>query len=327
MTSTYESRIASSRLPPGPNGPAIGTVAAIQRSRILAAAVEAVDEVGYARLTVAEVIGRARVSRKTFYDVFRDREDCFLAAFQQALQQARTILGEVYDRDAAWPEGIRCALARLLMCMDEEPGLAKLCVVESLGAGERVLELRAKVLGELAAVVDQGRFVSNATHAPPELTAEGVVGAVFAVLHTRLLDGDSEPLTNLLGSLMSMIVLPYLGARAANRELSRPAPEVSRGRRAQILVSTADPLEGLKMRLTYRTVRVLSVIAEQPGASNREIAEGSGIVDQGQISKLLTRLARLALVENLGGGQERGASNAWHLTPRGAEVERATRRR
>jgi hypothetical protein len=69
------------------------------------------------------------------------------------------------------------------------------------------------------------------------------------------------------------------------------------------------------------------VIAEQPGASNREIAEGSGIVDQGQISKLLTRLARLALVENLGGGQERGASNAWHLTPRGAEVERATRRR
>ena len=78
------------------------------------------------------------------------------------------------------------------------------------------------------------------------------------------------------------------------------------------------------MRLTYRTVRVLSVIGEQPGASNRQIAEDSGIVDQGQISKLLNRLARLKLVENLGEGQERGAANAWHLTPRGAQVERAT---
>jgi DNA-binding MarR family transcriptional regulator len=81
------------------------------------------------------------------------------------------------------------------------------------------------------------------------------------------------------------------------------------------------------MRLTYRTVRVLMVIAEHPGASNREIAEGSGIVDQGQISKLLNRLARLNLVENLGEGQEKGAANAWHLTARGAQVERATRPR
>ena len=56
---------------------------------MLAAAVEAVEEVGYARMTVAQVIGRARVSRKTFYDVFADREDCFLAAFDQAIAQAR----------------------------------------------------------------------------------------------------------------------------------------------------------------------------------------------------------------------------------------------
>jgi DNA-binding MarR family transcriptional regulator len=81
------------------------------------------------------------------------------------------------------------------------------------------------------------------------------------------------------------------------------------------------------MRLTYRTVRVLMVVAEAPGASNREIAEGSGIADQGQISKLLNRLARLELVENTGDGQEKGAANAWHLTPRGEAVERATRPR
>jgi AcrR family transcriptional regulator/DNA-binding MarR family transcriptional regulator len=278
-------------------------------------------------MTVAQVIGRARVSRKTFYDVFADREDCFLAAFDQALAQARVLVKEANDRESGWREGIRAGLGRLLQFMDEEPGLAKLCVVEALGAGERVLERRAKVLDELARKVDQGRFVMTGARKPPEVTAEGVVGAVFAVIHTRLLDGGKDPLTNLLGPLMSMLVLPYLGARAASRELSRPAPEVHRERRPSTRTRSQDPLQGLDMRLTYRTVRVLMVIGERPGASNREIAEGSGIIDQGQISKLLTRLARLDLVENVGDGQEKGAANAWHLTARGAQVERATRPR
>ena len=78
------------------------------------------------------------------------------------------------------------------------------------------------------------------------------------------------------------------------------------------------------MRLTYRTVRVLMVIASHPGASNREIAEGSGIVDQGQISKLMNRLARLNLVENRGDGQEKGAARREVPRVGGAEVERAT---
>jgi AcrR family transcriptional regulator len=294
---------------------------------MLAAAVEAVEEVGYARMTVAQVISRARVSRKTFYDVFTDREDCFLAAFEQALGQASSIARDAYESESTWRDGIRAALARLLMFMDEEPGLAKLCVVEALGAGERVLDRRAKVLDELAVIIDRGRAATNATREPPEVTAEGVVGAIFAVLHTRVLEPDAEPLTGLLNSLMSMIVLPYLGARAAGRELSRPPLDVPTDARPLVPARHKDPLEGLNMRLTYRTVRVLMVIAEHPGASNREIAEGSGIVDQGQISKLLNRLARLKLVENLGEGQEKGAANAWHLTARGAQVERATRPR
>jgi AcrR family transcriptional regulator/DNA-binding MarR family transcriptional regulator len=294
---------------------------------MLAAAVEAVEEVGYARMTVAQVIGRARVSRKTFYDVFADREDCFLAAFDQALGQARLIAQEAYTGESSWREGVRAALARVLMFMDEEPGLARLCIVEALGAGTRVLECRGQVLNELAEVVDRGRAASNAAREPPQVTAEGVVGAIFAVLHTRLLESTGQPLTDLLGSLMSMIVLPYLGARAAQRELTRPPIEAANLERPRLPRRHKDPLEGLNMRLTYRTVRVLMVIAEHPGASNREIAEGSGIIDQGQISKLLNRLARLKLVENLGEGQEKGAANAWHLTPRGAQVERATRPR
>lgn len=314
------------RLRPGPNGLPRGQVTEIQRGRMLAAAADAIEEVGYARMTVAQIIGRARVSRKTFYDVFADREDCFLAAFDQAISQATELASDAFEREGGvWREGVRAALGSLLVLMEEEPGLAKLCVVESLAAGEKVLERRIRLLARIAGVIDQGRALRDAATEPPAVTAEAVVGGVFAVVHTRLLAAPGAPLSDLLGPLMSMIVLPYLGARAAARELARPAVEVARPRPKRQRMRPSEPLEGLKLRLTYRTVRVLMVISERPGASNREIAEASEIADQGQISKLLNRLAGLRLIENRGEGQERGAANAWYLTQRGAQVERSTR--
>lgn len=328
MAFVHQSRSTRTRLRSRASGLPRGRVTEIQRSRMLAAALEAVEEVGYGRMTVAQVISRAKVSRKTFYDVFADREDCFLAALEQAVSQVGKLVREAYEREASWRDGVRAGLSELLLFLDEEPALARLCLVEALGAGPRVLERRAQLLEELAEVVDRGRFVTTAVREPPEVAAEGVVGAVLAVLHTRALEEGSEPFSSLLGSLMNIVVLPYLGARAASRELSRPAPEPRRNNGTPPVLSRArDPMAGLSMRLTYRTVRVLVVIGEHPGASNREIAERSGVADQGQISKLLARLARLELVENTGDGQEKGGSNAWHLTQRGSRVERATRPR
>jgi AcrR family transcriptional regulator len=327
MAFVHDQRAATRRRP-APGGLSRGRVTEIQRSRILAAALAAVEDVGYQRMTVAQVIARARVSRKTFYDVFADREDCFLAALDQAVAQARRLVKLAYESESAWRDGVRAGLAELLFFFDEQPAVARIVLVEALGAGPRVLERRAKVLDEVAKVVDRGRLATSAAREPPEVVAEGVVGAVFAVLHTRALEeyGDDRFLS-LLGSLMNIVVLPYLGSRAASRELTRPAPRPRRNVDADAHVHTRDPMAGVTMRLTYRTVRVLVVIAEHPGASNREIAERSGVTDQGQISKLLARLARLELVENNGEGQERGGSNAWRLTARGERVERATRPR
>ena len=338
MASRDKTRSSTPRLRPGPNGLPRGQVTEIQRGRMLAATVEAVEEVGYARLTVAQVIGRAKVSRKTFYDVFLDREDCFLAALNEAIERVETLAIDAYERESSWREGIRAGLTAVLAFMQAEPGLARLLVVEALAAGPRVLARRGELLKQLERVIDLGRKGSGtgakstaaksgrSAREPADITAEGVVGAVFAVLHTRLLAGGRKPLTELVGPLMSMIVLPYLGARVAANELTRPAPKLPKPSKAAPPIRR-DPLEGLDMRLTYRTVRVLTVISESPGASNREVAEGSGIADQGQISKLLTRLERLQLVTNTGEGQLKGGSNAWHLTDRGAQVERATRPR
>lgn len=156
----------------------------------------------------------------------------------------------------------------------------------------------------------------------PPLTAEGIVGGVLSVLHSRLLDDKPGRFAALTGPLMSMIVLPYLGPVAARKELARPVPHSPRVR----LAVGPDPLRDLGMRLTYRTVRVLMAVAAQPGGSNRQVADGSGISDQGQISKLLARLRGLGLIENTGAGSVRGAPNSWVLTDRGWEVQGALSR-
>jgi AcrR family transcriptional regulator len=306
--------------PPAGDGLPREHVSEIQRMRILAAMAEVASERGAGSVTVAHVVARAGVSRRTFYDLFADREECFLAAFEEAIGRVSSLVLEAYGRESAWRERVRAGLWAALVWLDKEPALARMCVVESLAAGPRVLERRAVVLRALVAAVDEGRGATGRKTAQLSLlTAEGVVGAVLSVIHTRLLEPGAEPLSGLLGELMSVIVLPYLGHAAAQRELHKAAPP---------LPSTAgaaprDPLDGLEMRITYRTVRVLMVIAESPDASNRTIASGAGISDQGQVSKLLARLEHLGLIENRGAGPIKGAPNAWILTARGEQVERA----
>lgn len=85
---------------------------------------------------------------------------------------------------------------------------------------------------------------------------------------------------------------------------------------------TSDPLVGAPQRLTYRTMRTLSVISAHPGLSNRQISQRTGIKDKGQISKLLTRLRRQGLIENASGEKANRASNAWRLTREGTVLER-----
>jgi DNA-binding MarR family transcriptional regulator len=139
-----------------------------------------------------------------------------------------------------------------------------------------------------------------------------------------MLEQGRAPLVELLNPLMGIIVLPYLGPAAAAEELERPVPRVSRRPRRRSRGSVAHPLRDLEMRLTGRTLLVLSAISELGGRgsnpSNRQVAERAGVTDQGQISKLLARLERLGLAENTGDGQAKGAPNAWRLTPRGRQL-------
>jgi AcrR family transcriptional regulator len=296
----------------------------IQRARMLAAMFDVVFERGAANASVAHVVARSGVSRRTFYELFADREDCFLAAFDEAVAHASESVLDAYETQSGWRERIRASLAALLQFLDDQPAMARLLVVEVLGAGPRALEHRTRVLEQVIVAMDRGRVEAKPGKPgkePPPLAAEGVVGAVFSVIHTRILDERSEPLLGLTGALMGMIVLPYLGAVAAQREIARPAPKRNTASRRAV----EDPLRDLEMRLTYRTVRVLMAIAaldgQGSGPSNRQVAQAAGVSDQGQMSKLLARLQHLGLIENAGTHSARGEPNAWTLTPTGHRIE------
>jgi AcrR family transcriptional regulator/DNA-binding MarR family transcriptional regulator len=277
-------------------------VAELQRARILSAMVEECCERGVAGVSVAHVVSRSGVSRRTFYDVFTDREDCFLAAFEMALSLARERMLAASEGQGSWRERVRAGVMAFLGLLEEEPRLGRVLVCESAAGGSRVLTRRAEAIELVARAVDEGRLKSKGAGELSPLTAEGIVGGALAVIQGRLLapvvpsahqseqgqagqgrtdrrvlkhtreggQGDAQPMLALTGPLMSMIVLPYLGSAAARRELARPVAHetsaaVNGSSPATRGVLLADPFKAAGMRLTYRTVRVLIAIAEQGG--------------------------------------------------------------
>ena len=207
-------------------------VHAAQRLRIIRAVARLATERDLAALTTKDITATARVSTKTFYDLFEDRTDCVLDAVEHARSEARDRARVAYETPSRWGERLRAGLGALLTFFDEEPELAYLCVAAPPAAGPAALERHQEVLQMLARLVDHGRYLSR-RQAPP-FTAEGVVGGVLGVVHTRLLEPEREPLIDLLDPLMSMIVLPYRGLAAARKEL-----HVSESRRAKSLNTAA----------------------------------------------------------------------------------------
>jgi AcrR family transcriptional regulator/DNA-binding MarR family transcriptional regulator len=297
-------------------------VAEIQRARLLTAAVGVFDESGYVDASVERIVTRARVSRRTFYELFENREGCLLALTEElgARVQAELAAQELAGR--GWLERVRGGLWAILALLDSDPPLARVCVVQGLRGGAAVQERRERLLAQVAAVLDEGRAQQARGARCTPLTAEGLVAAALGILYGRLRRGGRAPLCALQGELMAMIVLPYLGAAAAARELARAAPKPLRERAARPDASRSleRDLAAIPMRLTYRTARVLEAVAREPWISNRAIADAAEIADQGQVSKLLHRLEGLGLLVNSGEGHTKGAPNAWRLTPLGERL-------
>jgi AcrR family transcriptional regulator/DNA-binding MarR family transcriptional regulator len=297
-------------------------VSELQRARLLNATFALVGERGYEGVSARSVSERAGVSNRTFYEVFSDREDCFLAAFDRAVDGLELELRPAYESEGEWVAKVRAGLTALLETLEREPLVCRLVFVEALRAGPRVLARRARLLDALAGVIDEGRAGGKAPAALPSSTTAAVVGATFGVIHARLMEPGTEPLSELLGALMATIVLPYRGSATAALELERPALGISTRaprRRGGLFGRPLGSPSPVDYRLTVRTQMALATVANHPDLNNREVSELIGLADQGQISRMMRRLVEQGLVENVSGNTRRLA-RAWRLTPQGEAV-------
>jgi AcrR family transcriptional regulator len=335
MPTSRDARVPVRRGPRGVRGGVY--LSGVQRVGLLGAAAVAVDEYGYADVTVAHIAACAKISRRTFYQLFDGREQCLLAVLESIERQLTSELQAAGLAGLEWCERVRMGLWTVLRFFDREPVMARFCVVESARGDERMAAYRAGLLARVAGVIAEGSGETLGGVEVSPLVAEGIAGAVVSILATRLSAGAgagrggagrarkgtalSAPLTDLLGELMGLIVLPYRGPKAALAQRARPAPaepETASSETASLLVPAPAGEQG--GRVTYRTALVLEAIARAPGTSNLGVASHAQISDQGQVSKLLSRLQRNGLVRNTGRRRGKGAPNEWHLTPLGERV-------
>jgi AcrR family transcriptional regulator len=192
----------------------------VQRERLLSATVEVVAELGYAGLTVAQVIDRAGVSRRTFYELFKDCDDCFLATFQSGVEQLSSLVIESYLEESSWHNGVRSGLQTMLGFLDVEHGWAQLLVVESLHAGGQVMAARLSALEHLSVELEARLPREDSDHTPLPMAAKAIVGGSAWIIYCHLISRRSSSLMNLQAPIMSLIVLAYLGEEAARQELA-----------------------------------------------------------------------------------------------------------
>jgi AcrR family transcriptional regulator len=187
-----------------------------QRDRLLEAMAQACASEGYGGATVAAVIARAAVSRKTFYEHFRDREDCFLAAYDAILAQFLGRVIAAYEQpELDWPRRVRAAIEALLVFLAAEPAFARMCIVEVLAAGERAIERYNSAVRLLASLLDEGRArLTNPDEVPASMAAEVIEGGAF-LIREQILAGRTEQLETLLPDITYAALVPYLGQRDA----------------------------------------------------------------------------------------------------------------
>jgi AcrR family transcriptional regulator len=210
------------RLPRGRHGLSPDFVARNQRNRLIAGVTEALYEVGYKKTTVSLIGQRAAVSKSDFYKHFESKDDCFHAAYEDAVARIRDqVRAACVDEDAAeWPQRVRDALEALLDFLVAEPALASLTLVEGLRAGRGVYDRYQAALEGFAPWLREGAPPAPWGVKVPVATDEAVVGGVASLVGRRVLAGDVAALDALLPDALEFTLTPYLGAVEARRIVS-----------------------------------------------------------------------------------------------------------
>ncbi len=207
------------RLPPGRHGLPREFVSRNQRERLIAGLAEAVAENGYSGTTIAHITSHAAVSRRTFYEHFNSKDECFIAAYDMVMTELNQRVGEAFEQEEEWPQAIRAGLAAMLDFLINEPHLARLSMVEALVAGPVVVERYDAAIQSLVPYFEAGRKgrSDEVLAGLSSTTEEALVGGIVSLISRRIFADRTAELEALLPDLVEFALTPYLGAAAARK--------------------------------------------------------------------------------------------------------------
>lgn len=212
-----------SRLPPGRHGLPRDFVVHNQRERLIAGLAEAVAEKGYGGTTIADITRHAAVSRRTFYEHFEGKDECFVAAFDTVTEQLRERVDAAFKAEDDWPHATKAGIHEMLTFLAAEPNLARLAMVEAMVAGPVVVErydAAVQTFLPYLAAGREGRSKAVLDHLS-DSTEEALVGGMVSLVSRRIVAGQAEELESLLPDLTEFTLAPYVG----NDEAAKVARE------------------------------------------------------------------------------------------------------
>jgi AcrR family transcriptional regulator len=196
-------------------------IARSQRERLLEAAIRIVAEKGYAATTVADLTREAGISRTTFYELFDDKEVCFLAAYDSVVEALVRRVAAAYEAEEGWPRRARAGLAALLEALAEEPEVARLALVDVGAAGPAAQRRFRAALQRLTPFFDEGRDYAPGGRNLPANTSRMAIGAVAGLIADALTEERPEDLPSLLSDVLFATLVPYIGPAAAAGEVGK----------------------------------------------------------------------------------------------------------
>lgn len=211
---TSRSSGVSDRLPRGRHGLPHGEVVSNQRRRLIQAVPGAVREKGFPDLTVEDICVRAGVSRRTFYENFRDVEDCFVVSYRQYADELMAIVGGAAAAGGDWQERVRLALLALLRYLAERADVAHVAVIEVLAAGPAGIAERDRAIGLLRSLIGDEALAAVPEPAP-RLLLEVIAGAILELIYARVEEGRSNELEGLLPTIMYLVLVSPDGPSGA----------------------------------------------------------------------------------------------------------------
>jgi AcrR family transcriptional regulator len=196
-------------------------VAFNQRERLLASLAATVAEHSYNAATIAQITDTASVSRRTFYENFSSKEECFLAAYDALDAYLDTSMTEATEGEAEWPDQVAAAFAGLLRFLATRPDLARLYLVEASAVGEGMVSRHAQTAERFIALLEPGRRYRDADRELAEGIEEALVGGIVTLLARRIVSGEAEQLGRFVPAVIEFALGPYLGLDEARRVTAR----------------------------------------------------------------------------------------------------------